>query len=172
MKKVLLLHFVALLFIACQPKGPDRYTQNSPEIDIVKKHIANYNGHVYDASAYADTSKTYFNSRKNPMSPSDAMAYHKESDANYSSRGFEAEDQEYEMVLTDDGETWVNCWLNWKGTLSANGQEFEIPVHLTYRFAAGKIVRELGYWDPTEIVLTLQKIEAEAQGDHAESEED
>ena len=35
-----------------------------------------------------------------------------------------------------------------------------MPVHLTYRFVDGKIVREYGYWDPTEVLLSLQAIEA------------
>ena len=95
------------------------------------------------------------------MSPSETIAYHKANDAIYSSRGFTNEDPEYEMVLTDDGETWVNCWLNWKGTLAANSKEFEMPIHLTYRFIDGKIVREVGMWNSSAIVLELQAIEAE-----------
>ncbi|WP_422079584.1 nuclear transport factor 2 family protein [Ulvibacterium sp.] len=170
MKKVLFLNLVVLLFIACQPKGPVRYTQNSPEIDAVKKHIANYNNKNYDTGIYADTSKTFLNTRKKAMSPSEAMDYHKQNDVNYSSRGFKAEDQEYEMVVTDDGETWVNCWLDWKGTLAATGQEIEIPIHLTYRFVESKVVRELGYWDPTEIVLALQQIEAQKNSSEEEEE--
>ena len=67
------------------------------------------------------------------------------------------------MVLTDDGETWVNCWLEWNGTLAANNKEIDIPIHLTYQFVDGKIVREYGYWDASEIVMELQKIEAEAK---------
>lgn len=158
-----------ILCIACN-QGPVRYTQNSPEIDTVKKLIANYDAKNFDTSMYADSSKTNYNSSK-AMTPSETMDYHKQTDANYSSRGFDAEDQEYEMVLTDDGETWVNCWLSWEGTLAANGKEVKIPIHLTYRFVEGKIVREYGYWDPTEIVLTLQQIAAEAKMAEEQEEE-
>ncbi|TAI49228.1 nuclear transport factor 2 family protein [Flagellimonas allohymeniacidonis] len=162
MKKLLLpLAIVALVAYACQ-QGPVRYTQNSPEIDTIKKLISNYNAKNFDASMFADTSKTYYNTKDNPMSAEEAMTYHKENDNNYASRGFLSDHQEYEMVLTDDGESWVNCWLDWKGTLKANGKEVVIPIHLTYQFVDGKIVREYGYWDPTEIVLTLQQLEAEA----------
>jgi hypothetical protein len=94
------------------------------------------------------------------MSPSETIAYHKETDENYSSRSFLDEDQEYEMVLTDDGEMWVNCWLDWQGTLTANNQEYNIPIHLTYQFIDGKIVREVGHWDSTALVMALQEIEA------------
>lgn len=169
MKKVIFLCITAaLVFSACQ-QGPVRYTQDSPEIDTVKKLISNYDSKNFDTSMYADTSKTYYNTKDNPMSPSEAMDYHKQTDANYSSRGFGAEHQEYEMVVTDDGETWVNCWLDWKGTMAASGKEITIPIHLTYQFVDGKIVREYGYWDPTEIVMELQRIEAEAK--MAEQEE-
>ncbi|MFS4456691.1 nuclear transport factor 2 family protein [Maribacter sp. 2304DJ31-5] len=162
MKKAIYLSLAILFLMACN-RGPQRYTQNSPEIDTVKKHIANYNSKNYDTSVYADTSKTYFNTKKNPVSANDVMKYHKEMDVNYSSRGFLDKDQEYEMVLTDDGETWVNCWLDWKGTLAANNQEVEIPVHLTYQFIDGKIVREVGFWNPTEIVMALQAMEAKKE---------
>ncbi|MBT8393218.1 MAG: ester cyclase [Bacteroidia bacterium] len=154
MKKLLLLGFAVLLFAACQQE--QRYTQQSPEIDTVKKLIKNYNDKTYDASIYADTSKTYYNTKGKGMSPKETIEYHKANDAMYSSRSFLDEDQEYEMVKTDDGQTWVNCWLDWKGTLAVNGKEFMVPIHLTYQFADSKIVREVGMWDPSEIVLEAQ----------------
>lgn len=170
MKKILFLSALAVLaFSACQ-QGPVRYTQDSPEIDIVKQLISNYNNKTFDTSMYADTSKTFYNVSKNPMSASEAMDYHKQTDANYSSRSFQNENSEYEMVVTDDGETWVNCWLDWKGTLAANNKEIDIPVHLTYRFVDGKIVKEYGYWDPSEVMMELQKIEMEAKKAEEEME--
>ncbi len=169
MKTTLLLGIAALLFVSCN-QGPVRYTQNSPEIDTVKQLLANYDSRSYDTSMFADTSKTYYNTKDNPLSPSEAMEYHKQNDANYSTRGFQEENQEYEMVIPDNGETWVNCWLNWKGTIAATGKEIEIPVHLTYQFVEGKIVKEYGYWDPTEVVLEMQKIEAQAKEENTDEE--
>ncbi len=158
MKKIIFLGLALVLFTACSEK--QRYTQNSSEIDTVKKLLANYNGKTYDTGIYADTSKTNYNSKTNSMTPDETMAYHKENDANYTNRGFLEEDQEFEMVVTDKGQTWVNCWLDWKGTLSGNGKVVNIPIHLTYQFVDGKIVREVGHWDPTEVVLALQEMEA------------
>ncbi|MGB5500340.1 MAG: ester cyclase [Maribacter sp.] len=158
MKKLSILILAAVLLTACQ-QGPARYTQNSPEIDTVKKLIANYNSKTYDTSMYADTSKTLYNTKDNPMSPAETIAYHQETDKTYTSRSFLDKDQEYEMVLTDDGNTWVNCWLYWQGTLAANNQEYSIPIHLTYQFVDGKIVEEVGHWDPSALVLAMQEIE-------------
>lgn len=160
MKKLFLLAMSVIIFTACETKDK-RYTMQSPEIDIVKKHVENYNTKTYDTSVFADTAKSFFNNSKNPILVKDIVAYHNANDENYSSRGFTGEDPEYEMVITDEGKTWVNCWLDWKGTMKGNGKVIEMPVHLTYQFIDGKIVREVGYWDPTEIVLNLQAIEAE-----------
>ncbi|RYH72350.1 nuclear transport factor 2 family protein [Flavobacteriaceae bacterium 144Ye] len=158
MKKLFILSIVVVLFTACQEQSK-RYTQQSPEIDTVKKAIEQYNNKNYDSNFHTDSCKTYFNSDKF-MTVEETMSYHKANDKYYSSRGFTNNDPEYEMVVTDDGETWVNCWLEWKGTMKETGKEITMPVHLTYRFSDGKIVRQLGYWDPTEIVLELQAIEA------------
>ncbi|MEQ8219672.1 MAG: ester cyclase [Arenibacter sp.] len=159
MKKLIIIGLAIAFIAACQEKGPKRYTQDSPQINTVKQLIGNYNNKTYDTSIYADTSKTYYNSKENTLSPEDVMAYHKERDMAYAQRSFLDKDQEYEMVLTDDGETWVNCWLDWQGTLAGNGQVVNIPIHLTYQFVDGKIVREVGMWDPTAVVLALQEME-------------
>lgn len=159
MKKLTLLGLVFIIFLSCQEKGPERYTQDSPEINTVKQLIGNYNNKTYDTGIYSDTSKTYYNSKENPLAPEEVIAYHKERDMAYTQRNFLDKDQEYEMVITDDGETWVNCWLDWQGTLDGNGQVVNIPIHLTYQFKDGKIVKEIGMWDPTAIVLSLQEME-------------
>ncbi len=160
MKKFILLGLVIVLFTACENQEK-RYTQQSKEIDIVKTAIKNYNDKAYDTSIYADTAKTFFNSASKDkfMSPEETVAYHKANDELYSSRSFTDNDPEYEMVVTDDGETWVNCWLEWKGTLAANNQEVTVPIHLTYQFVDGKVVREVGIWDPSQVLLALQEVE-------------
>jgi hypothetical protein len=160
MKKIFLLVMSVILFTACGTKDK-RYTQQSPEIETVKQHIENYNSKNYNTSILADTCKSYFNTKDNPILVKDLIAYHQANDENYSSRRFNPEGQEFEMVVTDKGTTWVNCWLDWEATMKGNGKKIEMPIHLTYQFIDGKIVREYGYWDPTEVVLNLQAIEAE-----------
>jgi len=160
MKKLFILVLTLAMFTACEQKDT-RYTQQSPEIETVKKVINGYNSQQYDLTVFADTSKTFFNTKTNPIGLKDIVAYHEGNDANYSERKFLDKDQEFEMVVTDEGHTWVNAWLDWRGTLKDNGKVIDMPVHLTYRFVDGKIVRTVGYWDPSEIVLELQAIEAE-----------
>ncbi|MBO3116215.1 lipoprotein [Winogradskyella sp. DF17] len=168
MKKLVLIICALAVVTACQQKET-RYTQQSPEIDSVKQLISEYNAQDYSMEVMADTCKSYLNTKTDFLSKGDLMAYHKGNDANYSKRGFLDEDQDYEMVVTDNGETWVNCWLDWQGTVAVTGKVIDMPVHLTYRFVDGKIVRQYGYWDPSEIVLEMQAIE---QMENAKSEED
>ncbi|PKP14631.1 MAG: nuclear transport factor 2 family protein, partial [Bacteroidetes bacterium HGW-Bacteroidetes-23] len=66
------------------------------------------------------------------------------------------------MVVTDDGETWVNFWGDWKGTLKATGEEYILPCAITAQFVNGKIVREVGFWNNAKIALDLQKLSASA----------
>ena len=136
-----------------------RYTQKSPEIDISKAVIKSYDKMDWEAltSHYADTAKVYFNATdKNPMAASKIPDYHKENDANYESRGFVEKDNFFEMVVTEKGENWVNFWGTWKCKLKTNGKELEVPVHLTSQYIDGKIVKEYGYWDASQLVLELQ----------------
>ena len=144
-----------ILLIACNQEQK-RYTQQSPEIDTVKKIVANYNARTYDISMYADTSKTYYNSKDKFMTAAETIEYHKGNDLNYSSRGFLPEDQEFEMVTTDEGEVWVNSWLDWQATMAESGTVIDMPIHLTFQFIDGKIVKEIGLYDRTAIVLALQ----------------
>ena len=87
---------------------------------------------------------------------------------------FEEEDELpwYEMVTNDKGSTWVYFWGNWKGTLAANNKEIKIPVHLSLKFANGKIVREEGFYNLSELTTALQAIEAAKMGAEAEKDDD
>ena len=160
MKKVIVLAMTIVLFTACNQK--QRYTQNSPEIDSFKSVITSYNDQDWEGmiALYADTAKTYNNSSDIGISLAEMVDNHKQSLTNLSSRGFLDKEQEYEMVVTDKGDTWVNFWGDWEGTLKANGKKIKIPIHLTGQFKGGKIVRTSGNWDNAPMVLALQEIEA------------
>jgi hypothetical protein len=152
------IFLMTLLTIVSSCQNEVRYASKSAEIDTVKQHIKNYNDQNYDLSLLADNSMSFYNTKTDSLSKSEVMAYHKANDENYASRGFLEEDQFYEMVVTDDGETWVNAWLDWSGTLKGSSKTIVMPVHLTYKFEDGKIVRELGYWDPTEISDEIENL--------------
>jgi hypothetical protein len=164
MKKVLFISLMLISIMGCQ-KTEVRYTQNSPEIDLYKKAMKDYELGNWDAlaSVYAADAKIGSNAtEKNAVSVNANIVAMREGLTNLASYNFVPEDNEYEMVVTDEGETWVNFWGVWQGRLKASNELIETPVHLTAQFVDGKIVKEFGYWDNAPMVLAIQKLQAEA----------
>lgn len=160
-KSIVLLMFISVLAMACGQKQ-ERYTQNSLEIDTYKKVIDAYEKQDWEnmVTHYADTAKIQNNvTEKKAQTVSQMVAQNKEDAALFSSWDFVDKESEYEMVVTDKGETWVNFWGLWQGTLKATGQVYEIPTHITIQFANGKIVEEHGYWDVSTLALDLTKLQ-------------
>lgn len=162
MKRVLFLFFAVALFAACNPKQPQRYFSASPEIEITKSTLKYYVNGDWGAlkSLFADTAKVMNNVPDGKaISVDAAIMDYKQDHELFTSISYLAEEDFFEMVVTDEGETWVNYWGLWKGTLKATGEEFEIPLHITQRFINQKIVREHGYWNSSAIALALAKTE-------------
>lgn len=164
MKKLLLLGLAVIVFTACQNK-PERYTTTSTNIDEIKALVADYESGNWDAWAahYADTAKIFHNTWKTGSTPAETQEALKSILANTSSYGFDKGDENifFEQTIDDDGKTWVNFWGNWRGTIAANSQEIEIPVHLSIHMENGKIVNEYGFYDVSQFQAAMQAIEAE-----------
>lgn len=155
----MLIVFIIATITAC--KNEVRYTQNSPEIETYKKVITAYEMGNWESMVihYSDTAKILNNvTKKNAQTVAQLVAQNKQDAAIFSSWKYVREESEYEMVVTDKQETWVNFWGLWQGRLTLNNQLYEIPVHITARFIDGKIVREVGYWDISAIALDLQQL--------------
>lgn len=161
MKNLILIGCLLLIFTSCEKKP--RYTQNSEQIEIVKAAINDYDYQEWEKlmSHYADTAHIYYNTRSNVLSPKELAEFHKKNDVYFSTRAFEDENREYEMVEDNNGKTWVNFWGLWKGNLAANDKQIIIPVHITYQFIDNKIITEYGYWNSSELQSELQKINTE-----------
>ena len=168
MKKLFLVGLVAILFAACQEQ-PERYTTISANIDEVKALVADYNAGNWEGwlGHYADTAKLYHNTWNEAASPQELQEALKGILSNTSSYGFadknaDGEDNVfYDQTISDEGNTWVNFWGGWKGTMSANGQEIEVPVHLTCKMVDGKIVEEYAFYDLSQFNAAMQAIAAE-----------
>lgn len=161
MKNLLILGLAIVLFTACDKKDT-RYTQQSPEIDTYKKSMEDYKNMNWAEMVkhYADNAKIANNVvEEKAVSIAQVIEKNKEDAAMFT---WVVEDEEYEMVVTDKGETWVNFWGIWKGTMKSNNKVYAIPFHLTAQFVDGKIVKEHGYWNNEEIVTDLLNQENEA----------
>ncbi|PKA83527.1 hypothetical protein ATE92_1682 [Ulvibacter sp. MAR_2010_11] len=156
---------IAIVILASCQEQKMRYTQASPEIDTFKAAIADYESSNWEGymSHYADTAKIYHNTKDKPLSAKESADLFKEQEGDFASRGFIKDEGDMEMVVTDDGETWVNFWGEWQGTLAANNKVIDIPVHLTAQFIDGKIVKEYGYWDGSQIMASMMEIAAAAK---------
>jgi hypothetical protein len=156
-----LLPLTLLLFtLGCNTES--RYTQQSPEIDTTKAIIENYVAGEWDkyATHYADGATIFFNvTEENPATVQETIAGQKLTIEPLSAYTFVREKDEYEMVVTDEGETWVNFWGLWKGTIAATGETFEIPVHITHQYENGKIVKTHGYWNNSAIQMALMELQ-------------
>lgn len=160
MKHLFLLALSVVLFTACSQEK--RYTQQSPEIDTYKKAMEDYKNMNWDEMAkhYADTAKIANNVIEDKaVSIAQVIAKNKEDAAMFT---WVVENEEYEMVVTDKGETWVNFWGLWKGTMKSTNKVYNTPFHLTAQFVDGKIVKEHGYWNNAEIETDLLNAEHKA----------
>lgn len=162
MKQLIYLLFAVLLLSACNTNQPVRYFSASPEIEITKQTLKHYLDGNWAAmkSLYADTAKVMNNvPTTKGVSIDAAIIDYKQDHELFSSMSYVAEEDFFEMAITDDDETWVNYWGLWKGTMKTTGEEFQIPVHITLRFIQQKIVMEHGYWNNSAIALALAKLE-------------
>ena len=159
MKKIFLIGLAAILFIACEQKA-ERYSTSGPEVDLVKALLADYEKGDWDSwtEKYADTAKVYYNQWDDSVTVAQSMKGHKSTIALLSSYGF-GEDVIYEKIISDGGNTWINFWGRWEGTLQENNKVVVLPVHLSVRVLNGKIVQENGFWDNSIMQTALEEIE-------------
>ena len=161
MKKIILIAITITFTLgSCNQKM--RYTQQSPEIDSYKKSFAAYENQNWEelATYYADTAKILNNvALENAQTVAQMIQTNKEDAALFSNIKYNPKTVEYEMVVTDKGETWVNFWGYWEGTLKANNKTYIIPASFTAQFIDGKIVREDGYWDNSKLAIDMLKLQ-------------
>jgi steroid delta-isomerase-like uncharacterized protein len=160
MKKIFLVGLAIALFIACEQKA-ERYSTSGPEIDLVKGLLADYEKGDWDSwqQKYADTAKVYYNQWDDSITVTQSMEGHKATIALMSSYGF-GDNVIYEKIISDNGNTWINFWGKWEGTLKENSKTIVLPVHLSVRVLDGKIVQENGFWDNSIMQTALSEIEA------------
>lgn len=160
MKKILLLGLFVTLFMACEQKEV-RYSTSGPEIELVKGLLADYEKGDWESwkEKYADTAKVYYNQWDDSITVTQSMEGHKANIALLSSYGF-GDNVTYEKIISDNGNTWINFWGKWEGTLKENSKTIVLPVHLSVRVLDGKIVQENGFWDNSIMQTALSEIEA------------
>ncbi|PRX43150.1 nuclear transport factor 2-like protein [Salegentibacter salegens] len=159
MKELMSLGIAIVIFIACNQQSK-RYTQQSPEIETYKQVLEDYEDRDWEAMVahYSDTAKIMNNvTEEDGKNLTQFLAENKKDASQFSRWDFVDDESEYEMIVNDKGETWVNFWGLWEGTFKTNNKVYQIPTHITAQFVNGKIVREFGYWDVSKIIRDIQQ---------------
>ncbi len=159
-----LLPFVAiLLFASCKKETVNIFTETSPEIDIMRQMIKDYEAGDWASyfSHYAENAKIYHNRvNSNPRSIQEAVEEHKSFISQVGFYGYsKTENQTVEMIIDSRGTTWVSFWGVWMGTFAQSENKTEIIVHITSKFENGKIVQEHMYWDTAPFVKEIMNVE-------------
>ncbi len=170
MKKQILLGLTIILFASCQ-QTEQRYFDESSEIESVKELLQLVEDGNYDETKkfYNDTAKIYVNSSK-------AISVEQMTAENIKGRDafavFTFKDSIYpEMVITKNGNTWVNIWPTWVGKVKGSDNEISLPISLSFQFKEGKIVRYEGFWDNLPMSIEAQKVAASMETDDSEGGE-
>jgi len=159
MKELMSLGVAIVIFIAWNQQST-RYTQQSAEIETFKQVLEDYEDREWEdmVAHYSDTAKIMNNvTEKDAKNLTQFLAENKKDASQFSSWDFVDNASEYEMIVNDRGETWVNFWGLWEGTFKTNNKVYKIPTHITAQFVNGKIVREFGYWDVSKIIRDIQQ---------------
>ena len=160
MKKLILIGIAIALFVACQEKGPERFTTTSHNIDVVKALIKDYEEGNWDAwlSHYSIDAKVQHNEFK--FSPKELQDALKADITNYNEYAFSHAEEEifYEQIIDDKGDTWVYFWGTWKAKIKNTDKEYPVPVHLACKMVDDKIVEEYGYYNRSAIDATFKEM--------------
>lgn len=163
MKKISFLSVLIPVLISCQNKTLERYVEDSPEIETVRNMFSDYMAEDWDSfrTHYASGARIYWNTFDDNYSSVEETI---EGESGFigllSSHSFLKEKEFFQRVVDDRGNIWVNFWGVWRGSLAANSQTFEFPVHFTFRFEQGKIIEERGYADYSRLNEVLKKMES------------
>ena len=159
MKKLILATLIFITILnSCNQKN--QYTENSAEIDTYKKVVADYeNGDWKDFIIhYTDIAKILIHSTEKYAISATQLATSNEEGAK-SFKGWKYTNKKFFMLTKDNGETWVYFNGLWQGTFIPNNKLYEIPAQINVQFVNGKIVREEGYWDISNFMLDVQKLQ-------------
>ncbi|MCE2611777.1 ester cyclase [Flavobacteriaceae bacterium D16] len=170
MKNTFYAVLVILLIVSCQPQGPERYSTTGPEIDLAKGLVADYEQGNWESwmTKYADTAKAYHNNWDNPISPKELQEGFQQNLAAFSSYEFKDDPAFYEMVLDNEGKTWVNFWGVWTGIPRGSDKALDLPVHLSINIEDGKIIEEYAFYDNSVINNALDQMAAMQNAPEAE----
>ena len=166
MRTIILICLLTSAFHASQAQL--RYTQDAsqaPEIATVETYFQAYDDHDWEtlSSLYAAGAVNHHNGE---AFTSDALiaSWQKEVTA-YAQHHIEL-DAETERVITDQGETWVNAWGQWTGSMQLTDEQVSFPFHATFQFQQGKIVKAEFFYNASPLAAAFERAYARSYPIH------
>jgi len=154
MNKLIILGLTIILFASCEKKEAPRFMTSSPEIDVLKSLIKDYEEGNWKAWAkhYATNAEIYHNTAE-PVSSGELQKNLTMVIDNLSKYNFSHNEEEifFENIMDDKGDNWVYFWGTWKGTVSGTNKELLFPIHIAFEMVDNKIAKEYAYYDPSSI---------------------
>ena len=164
MKKLILLGLAVVFFTSCQNSEPQRYTSTSPEIDVIKTLVTDYESGNWGnwGNHYADTSKIFHNTLEG-ISSQELQEQLKNTLQYMSSYGFNDKEMYIEMIIDDKGDKWVYFWGIWEAKVADTNKEIAMPAHIAFQFVDSKIAREYAYYNPTSLSAAIAELVANVE---------
>ena len=170
MKKIIII-FITALFIGCDtaPIGV-QVTFDDEKSNAIRAHYQNYLNNDIDGlkSLWSPDLKIYMNSvNASGVDEISALitAQHEnfdnismsfQDDGATEDLGVWAQSIVYPPMNGSPEMTITQTWFNWSATGKASGNTIEIPVHISFEWSDGKIVREWHNFDTTEMMAELE----------------
>ena len=154
MRKLILLGLTIVLLVSCEKNEKPRFMTSSPEIDVLKSLIKDYEeGNWTNWTTHYATNTEIYHNVLGPISSAELQKNLTNVIDNLANYHFSHKEDEifFENIIDDDGDNWVYFWGTWKGTVSGTNKELEMPIHIAFKMVNNKIVKEHAYYDPSLI---------------------
>lgn len=99
------------------------------------------------SAVYREDARVYYNRVSDPMTAAEAAHMHASSVEALANYHFDPPTIRVGQWTDDAGDTWVSFNGNWIAEFSEPSVRIVVPTAASYRFVAGKIADEYGYWD-------------------------
>jgi hypothetical protein len=168
MKSLLFALVAGLIIVSCQVPVEKQYFSESADIDLGIKLMNAYLAQDWDAypEFYADTAKVWRNKNWSKDEGFTVQQYIDDLKSQLETiSSYKFDPQNWESVITNDGEHWVHFWGVWIGHSDSTNKDYEIPVHFALQVVDKKIVRHGEFFNSVELTLDMMALAQESAGE-------
>jgi len=174
--KNLLYLFLAILFAGCSNSGVV-VTFDDEKSNLIRSHYQNYLNNDIEGlkSLWSPDLKIYMNSVE-AEGVEDIASLISAQHENFSDISMSFQDDEggedlgiWIQTITYPANngypetTMTQSWFTWNATGKTSGKSLQVPAHIGFQWANGKIVKEWHNFDPSEMMAELQLASSQSE---------